>query len=139
MSLIDKLLQMDNKTLTEMPKREVEVPRLTQVLGEPFKVVCQAIDGERYADIQKASIDLNKKGGVRNINLFDMQVLTVIDGVVEPSLKDKKLLQHFDCITPKELVKKLFLAGEIAELSNVVTELSGYDKTEEDEEEIKKQ
>ena len=139
MSLIDKLLQMDNKTITEMPKREVEVLRLTQVLGEPFKVVCQAIDGERYADIQKASIDLNKKGGVRNINLFDMQVLTVIDGVVEPSLKDKKLLQHFDCVTPKELVKKLFLAGEIAELSNVITELSGYDKTEEDEEEIKKQ
>ena len=102
-------------------------------------MVCQAIDGERYADIQKASIDLNKKGGVRNINLFDMQVLTVIDGVVEPRLKDKKLLQHFDCVTPKELVKKLFLAGEIAELSNVITELSGYDKTEEDEEEIKKQ
>lgn len=139
MSLIDKLLQMDNKTLTEMPKREVDIPRLTQVLGEPFKVVCQAIDGERYADIQKASIDLNKKGGVRNINLFDMQVLTVIDGVVEPSLKDSKLLSHFGCVTPKELVKKLFLAGEIAELSNVVTELSGYDKTEEDEEEVKKQ
>lgn len=139
MSLIDKLLQMDNKTIMEMPKREVEVPRLTQVLGEPFKVVCQAIDGERYADIQKASIDLNRKGGVRNINLFDMQVLTVIDGVVEPSLKDAKLLQHFNCVTPKDLVKKLFLAGEIAELSNVVTELSGYDKTEEDEEEVKKQ
>lgn len=139
MSLIDKLLQMDNKTIMEMPKREVEVPRLTQVLGEPFRVLCQAIDGERYADIQKASIDLNKKGGVRNINLFDMQVLTVIDGVVEPNLKDKQLLEHFNCVTPKELVKKLFLAGEIAELSNVVTELSGYDKTEEDEEEIKKQ
>lgn len=139
MSLIDKLLQMDNKTIMEMPKREVEVPRLTQVLGEPFKVVCQAIDGERYADIQKASIDLNRKGGVRNINLFDMQVLTVIDGVVEPSLKDTKLLQHFNCVTPKDLVKKLFLAGEVAELSNVVTELSGYDKIEEDEEEVKKQ
>ncbi|MDU6854565.1 MAG: phage tail assembly chaperone [Zhenhengia sp.] len=139
MSLIDKLLQMDNKTLTEMPKREVEVPRLTQVMGEPFKVVCQAIDGERYADIQRASIDLNKKGGLRNINLFDMQVLTVIDGVVEPNLKDTKLLNHFGCVTPKELAKKLFLAGEIAELSNVVTELSGYDKTEEDEEEVKKQ
>ena len=48
-------------------------------------------------------------------------------------------MQHFNCVTPKELVKKLFLAGEIAELSNVVTELSGYDKTEEDEEEVKKQ
>ena len=139
MSLIDKLLQMDTKTITEMPKREVEVPRLTKVFGESFNVVCQAIDGERYADIQRASIDLNKKGGVRNINLFDMQVLTVIDGVVDPNLKDTKLLNHFGCVTPKELVKKLFLAGEIAELSNVVTELSGYDKLEEDEEEIKKQ
>lgn len=62
----------------------------------------------------------------------------MIDGVVEPSLKDKTLLDHFHCVTPKELVKKLFLAGEIAELSNVVTELSGYDKTDEDEEEVKK-
>ena len=61
-----------------------------------------------------------------------------IDGVLEPSLKDKRLLAYFGCVTPKELVKKLFLAGEIAELSNVITELSGYDK-DEDEEELKKQ
>ena len=67
-----------------------------------------------------------------------MQVLTVIDGVIEPSLKDKRLLAYFGCATPKELVKKLFLAGEIAELSSVITELSGYDK-DEDEEELKKQ
>lgn len=138
MSLIDKLLQMDKAKLTEMPTREVEMPRLSELTGEPFKVTCKAIDGERYADIQRSAIDLNKKGGLRNINLYEMQVLTVIDGVVEPSLKDERLLGYFGCVTPKELVKKLFLAGEIAELSNVITELSGYDKTE-DEEEIKKQ
>lgn len=138
MSLVDRLLQMDSKQITDMPKREVEVSRLTKLFNEPFRVVCQAIDGERYADIQKQSIDLNNKGGVRNINLFEMQVLTVLDGVVEPNLKDKKLLKHFSCITPKELVKKLFLAGEIAELSNVITELSGYDQSEQDEQTIKK-
>ncbi len=38
----------------------------------------------------------------------------MIDGVVEPSLKDQRLLAYFECVTPKELVKKLFLAGEIA-------------------------
>ena len=138
MSLIDKLLQMDKAKLMEMPTREVEMPRLSELTGEPFKVTCKAIDGERYADIQRSAIDLNKKGGLRNINLYEMQVLTVIDGVVEPSLKDERLLAYFGCVTPKELGKKLFLAGEIAELSNVITELSGYDKTE-DEEEIKKQ
>ena len=138
MSLIDKLLQMDKAKLMEMPTREVEMPRLSDLTGEPFKVTCKAIDGERYADIQRSAIDLNKKGGLRNINLYEMQVLTVIDGVVEPSLKDERLLGYFGCVTPKELVKKLFLAGEIAELSNVITELSGYDKSE-DEEELKKQ
>lgn len=139
MSLIDKLLQMDSSKLTQMPTREVPMARLTELMGESFTVKCQAIDGERYADIQRSAIDLNKKGGIKNLNLFDMQVLTVIDGVVEPSMKDSKLLKHFGCATPKDLVKKLFLAGEIAELSNVITELSGYDKTEDDEEEVKKQ
>lgn len=138
MSLIDKLLQMDKAKLMEMPTREIEMPRLSELTGEPFKVTCKAIDGERYADIQRSAIDLNKRGGLRNINLYEMQVLTVIDGVVEPSLKDERLLGYFGCVTPKELVKKLFLAGEIAELSNVITELSGYDKSE-DEEELKKQ
>lgn len=138
MSLIDKLLQMDKAKLMEMPTKELEMPRLSEMLGEEFKVKCKAIDGERYADIQRSAIDLNNKGGLRNINLYEMQVLTVIDGVIEPSLKDERLLAYFGCVTPKELVKKLFLAGEIAELSNVITELSGYDKTE-DEEEVKKQ
>ena len=138
MSLIDKLLQMDKEKLMEMPTKEVEIPRLTEMLSEPFNVKCKAIDGERYADIQRSAIDLNKKGGLRNINLYEMQVLTVIEGVIEPSLKDERLLAYFGCVTPKELVKKLFLAGEIAELSNVITELSGYDKAD-DEEEVKKQ
>ncbi|MDO5565473.1 MAG: hypothetical protein Q4G59_02370 [Planctomycetia bacterium] len=138
MSLIDKLLQMDKAKLMEMPTRKIELPRLSEVMGETFNIRCQAIDGERYADIQRSAIDLNKKGGLRNINLYEMQVLTVIDGVVEPSMKDERLLAYFGCVTPRELVKKLFLAGEIAELSNVITELSGYDKTD-DEEEVKKQ
>ena len=138
MSLIDKLLQMDKGKLMEMPTKEVELPRLSELTGESFKVKCKAIDGERYADIQRSAIDLNKKGALRNINLYEMQVLTLIEGVVEPSMKDERLLGYFGVVTPKELVKKLFLAGEIAELSNVITELSGYEKTE-DEEEIKKQ
>ena len=129
---------MDKAKLMEMPTRGVEMPRLSEVLGEQFKVTCKAIDGERYADIQRSAIDLNKKGALRNINLYEMQVLTLIEGVVEPSMKDERLLGYFGVVTPKELVKKLFLAGEIAELSNVITELSGYEKTE-DEEEIKKQ
>ena len=139
MSLIDKLLQMDKAKLMAMPTKEMEITRLTELMGAPFKVKCKAIDGERYAEIQRAGVDITKKGSIKSLNIFEMHVLTVIDGVVEPSMKDAKLLQHFGCVTPKELVKKLFLAGEIADLNNIITELSGYEKDEDDEEEIKKQ
>ncbi len=61
MSLIDKLLQMDRAKLTKRPTREVELQRLTETFGEPFKVKCKAIDGERYADIQRSAIALSKK------------------------------------------------------------------------------
>ena len=133
-------MQMDKTKVLEKPTKEIEIKRLSELMGSPFNVKCQAIDGERYADIQRTAVDLNKKGGLRNINLFEMQVLTVLDGVVEPSLKDKKLIEHFGCVTPKDLVKKLFLSGEIADLSNAITELSGYEKdTDNEEEEVKKQ
>ena len=47
MSLIDKLLQMDKAKLMEMPAKDVQMPRLTDMLGETFNVKCKAIDGER--------------------------------------------------------------------------------------------
>lgn len=138
MSIIDKLLQLDANKISEKPTKDVEVKRLTTLLGEKAVFSCRAIDGRKYGDIQKAGLNF-KKGNVSDIDIYEVQVLSVIEGVVEPSLKDKQLLEHFNAVTPKELVAKLFLAGEIAELYNTINELSGYDKDESKEvnEEIK--
>ncbi len=62
--------------------------------------------------------------------------MTCVEGIVEPDVKDKRLLEHFNAPTPKELLKKMLLPGEIAELHNVVNELGGYDR-EGNEDEIK--
>lgn len=139
MSIIDQLLLMDAGKLAEVPTKSIEIPRLSALLGEKFEVICKAIDGERYADIRKNAINISKKGGVKDIDIYKMQVLTVLDGVVEPSLKNQDLLKHFNCVTPKDLVKKLFLGGEIDEIANTISELSGYNKDEDDEDELKKQ
>lgn len=138
MSIIDKLLQLDANKISEKPAKAVEIKRLTNLLGDKAVFTCQAIDGRKNGDIQKAGLNF-KKGNVSDIDIYEIQVLSVIEGVVEPSLKDKKLLEHFNAITPKELVDKLFLAGEITELYNTINELSGYDKDESKEvnEEIK--
>ena len=138
MSLLDNLLQADANKVTEKPTKVIELGRLTKVLGNKAEFTVTALDPERHADIQRTSVDFNKKGSIRDLKLFEMQVLTLIDGVVEPSLKDKDLLAHFGVATPKELVKKLFLAGEISDLYGAINELSGYDKDDEEvNEEIK--
>lgn len=133
---LNMLLKMDRAKVEELPTKVVEIKRLTELTGEKFEVTLRAINGERMSDIQKNSIDLSKKGGVKDINLYSMQTQILAEGMVDPNLKDKALLEHFGCVTPKDLIKTLFLAGEISDLANEVQELSGYDKS--DDEELKK-
>ncbi len=138
MGVIDKLLQMDAGKVQALPTKEVEIERLTKLAGEPVKFVCRAVDGEKYADNQRMAVSLSKKGGIKEFDSYELQVQTVLSGVADPSLKSQELLQHFNAATPKELVGKMLLPGEIAELYNVINELSGYDR-EEDDEEVKKE
>lgn len=136
MSLVDKLLQLDAGKLAEKPTREVELERLSALLGVPAVFKCQALDGETYTNIQRKAVRLSKRGGIQDIDVFEMQLMTCVEGIVEPDVKDKRLLEHFNAPTPKELLKKMLLPGEIAELHNVVNELGGYDR-EGNEDEIK--
>ena len=46
--------------------------------------------------------------------------------MVDPSMKDKALLDKFECSTPGELVEKLFKPSEIGALADAITELSGF-------------
>lgn len=138
MSLIDKLLAADAGKLTEKPSKLYEVKRLSEKLNTKFELRLEALEPQRFSDIQRQSVNLSKKGAIKDFNTFDMQVLTLIDGIKEPSMKDEKLLKHFGAVTPKELVPKLFLAGEIADIYNEINVLSGYEADDEEtDEEIK--
>jgi hypothetical protein len=132
MSLLDKLLATDAGKLSEKPRKRYEIKRLSEIFKSKFELELVAINPERYAEIQRQSVELSKKGGIKDFNIFDMQVLTMLDGVKEPNLKDKKLLDHFNVPTPKDLVAKLFLSGEIADIYNEINVLSGYEKEEEE-------
>lgn len=138
MSLIDKLLQADAGKLTEKPTEKIEIPRLSKLLKCKFEVEVQALDAHRHAEIQRQGINLGKKGGIKDLNLYDMKVLTLLAGVKDPNLKDPALLSHFSASTPKDLIGKLFLPGEIDDLYSKINELSGYeDDADEIDEEVK--
>lgn len=128
MSLVDDLLKADAGKLLEKPAAKFEVKRLSKLLKTKFDLILQSVSPRRYAEIQREAIELGKTGTVRDIDIYSRQMLTLLAGIKEPALNDKKLLEHFSAATPKELAAKLFLPGEIQDITDKIDELSGYEK-----------
>ena len=136
MSLIDKLMAIDKGKFAEEQTAEMQTKRLSEVLGEPTIIKVKALSGDQYTDITTRLV--NKKGDADFSKAYDVNALLVVEGVVEPNLKDKELQKHFGAATPKELAKLLFPGGELTDVANKITELSGFSKPDEDvEDEVK--
>jgi len=132
MNLVEKLLKLDAGTI-EIPSKVITVQ--SKKLKQPIEFPCKAVDAEKYAEIQEGALEI-RKGDVRKINMYAMKTLIIIEGCPEV-FKSKEVMDHFGVPTPKELIKKLLLSGEIDDLYNGINELSGYEKDDEDEETIK--
>lgn len=56
----------------------------------------------------------------------DVQIQILLQGCVDPDLKDPALKERFGGATPVETVKRMLLAGEIEDLSREVERLCGF-------------
>lgn len=56
----------------------------------------------------------------------DQEVYVVLESVVEPNLKDSELRKKYKVAGYDELVKEIFLPGELKRIANHVYTLSGY-------------
>lgn len=121
MSALDLLLKLDESKIKK-PIKQVEIKRLSEAAGEKVIFVCEAVSANKMAEIQEMVLDVKSQ----QIDVQEMQLMTVLAGVREPNLKSKELLEKFHAPTPKELLQKLLLSGEITNLYNVISELSGY-------------
>lgn len=133
MSLVDKLMAIDKGKFAEGQTGELQAKRLSEILGEPVVIKVKALSGDQYTDITTRLVD--KRGNADFSKSYDVNALLVVEGVVEPSLKDKDLQAHFGAATPKELAKLLFPGGELTDVANKITELSGFSQSDKDVEE----
>lgn len=133
MSLVDKLMAIDKGKFAEGQTGELQAKRLSEILGEPVVIKVKALSGDQYTDITTRLVD--KRGNADFSKSYDVNALLVVEGVVEPSLKDKDLQAHFGAATPKELAKLLFPGGELTDVANKITELSGFAQSDKDVEE----
>lgn len=121
--VMDLLLQLDESKLVK-PSKQVEVKRLSAIMGEPVIFTVESISASKFSDIQSSAITTDKKG--IDIDMSEIQKMTVLEGVKDPSFKSKELKEKYGVPTPVELINKLLLPGEITSLYNVISDLSGF-------------
>ena len=103
-------------------------------IGEELEFEIEAINAEKATEIQQKAIKI-ENGNVSDIDVYKTKVLTIMEGC--QMFKDKALREHFKCPTPKELINKLLLKGEVDDLVDAINNLSDLKKIEKAEDEIK--
>lgn len=126
-NVLDLLLGSDIGEI-KLPTKQVEITRLSKVFDKPFVVTCKALSPEKYEEVQDLAVNVNGKDVDLDVNL--LQLFVVLEGVVDdsgkPMFKNKDLIAKFKVSTPKELIKKVLLSGEIANIYGEISELSGF-------------
>ena len=131
MSIFDKLLETDADLLRKKEGKRMELQRLSDLIGEPFVLEINPLTQEQIDYIGEAK-------GKQN----DDQYLTVLESVRLEGCKltDKRLLEKFKVHTGVDLLRQLFLPGELQSIYLMIIELTGYGKgaLKAAEEEVKK-
>ena len=111
-NVIDLLLRPDAPEVTKARKTaKYEVKRLSEAFGAPFTVEVRGLSYNQLADI-------------REMGSGDADI--VLAGVTSPNLRDPRLLEAYKAATPAELVKAIFLPGELGELCRAIERLTGF-------------
>ena len=126
-NILDLMLGSDIGEI-KLPTKQVEITRLSAVYGVPYIITCKALSPEKYEEVQDMALDV--KGKDVDIDVPLLQLFVVIEGVVDangkPMFKNKDLMAKFKAQTPKELVRKIFLSGEITSVYSEIGKLSGF-------------
>ena len=126
-NILDLLLGSDIGEI-KLPTKQMEIVRLSKLYGAPFIITVSALSPDKYEEVQDMAVSI--KGKEADIEITLLQLLVVMEGVVDPSgkpmFKNKELMQKFKASTPKELIRKILLSGEIANIYAEISNLYGF-------------
>lgn len=106
---------------------EISIPgRLSQ-----FKFTVKPLNSKEFGKYQNiATMVVPGKTKEVKFNAAKFSELVIINHVTYPNFKDVNLLTSAGVNTPEEYLNKFFLAGELANLSDKIAELSGFAVTD---------
>jgi hypothetical protein len=119
MNAIEKLLKLDANKL-QLPTKEVEVSRLSDLTGGQYILKLQAVSAPETESIREMATKNDE------VDISEVRKGIILAGVKEPNLRDETLRKHFGAATPYDLIDKLFLPGEREAIYEQISMLSGY-------------
>lgn len=114
---IVELLIKGKDAVSATPEKELEVSRLSKLLGEHFCMKVRALSADEFDTVSKNE---------------NMRIAIILKATTSPNFKDESLRRAYtpqgrkNPLTPKELVETLFLPGEITNISSEIFTLSGF-------------
>lgn len=138
---LDMLLNLNPEQVVSKPRKQLYMPRLSELSDSKVFFTLQALTLDEAKEIRENAAKIRFNKAHEREDYYDEEeaaLFSILQGVVDPDLRDKRLLEKFSAPTPKDLVKKLLLSGEIANISEQIMKLSGFNSLgEPDGEEIK--
>lgn len=121
--ILQRLLEADT-----VPERTVLIPRLN------IPVTLKGLTGKQVFTIRERCSERNERRGRVTERLDEEQfnVALIATATVKPDWGNQKLVSKFNASGPEEVIKRIFLAGELSALSNMVLDLSGFNISLED-------
>lgn len=117
---------------SDIVSKEIEVPispRFKDKEGKLLKFKIKPMSGDEFGKYQKqcTSIDFNKKKRETQFDSGKFNLLCIVNHCIDPDFKDASFLKELGVQTPEQAVSKVLLAGEIVELGNQISKVSGFD------------
>lgn len=119
-NLLTKLINSDKREF-EKPSAEVELPRISKILGEKFVVTVKTLPTILAEDIEEQCTKVTPDGGI-DINVNKMMNKILMESVYfedEHLFRNKGLMDAFNAKTPIDLINTLLLGKEKEELFKV--------------------
>lgn len=119
-NLLTKLINSDKREF-EKPSADVELPRISKILGEKFVVTVKTLPTLLAEDIEEQCTKVTPDGGI-DINVNKMMNKILMESVYfedEHLFRNKGLMDAFNAKTPVDLINTLLLGKEKEELFKV--------------------
>ena len=129
MSALDDFLALDDvKDVRQTVKEKIG--------GKTFDFVIRPLSADEHKEFQKRSYSIGTKGKV-SLDVMKYKMLEVLNCVIEPDFSKADFLQKAGCNTAEEFYEKKIPAGVIADLSEKIETLSGFEAYQEEVDEAK--